>query len=134
MTKGLNSMSENREEVCVEVCLTTENCSLDLGNRIQDWLNDVWMPNNQEWERVWRTGAHLEIVVERQILKYDDDFSRAPEILPKDSLRLLVRLYVNWPSKNWREWLVSRILPDLRTAFSEMTNERPVYIRRSGKA
>src|ERR1700761_8151640 len=95
------------EERCIEVTLRViDDCRPDLQSRLQDWVDCVWMPNNATWERVWKTGTNWSVVAKREILRFDHDFSRAPQASPMSDMRLSVKIYVRWPSRNWKDWFV----------------------------
>ncbi len=80
MPRTQQSTSSNNGSACVEICLTiAENHIPGVAQRMQSWIDDVWIPDNREWVRVWKTGVNLEIS-EAEILKYEDDFLRSPEI------------------------------------------------------
>jgi hypothetical protein len=91
---------------------------------MQSWTDDVWTPRNIEWIRVWRGGTYEET----EILSYRQDFVRSPEILLKDKSTLLITLYVRRPSRQWKDWLVLRLMPDLREEFVEVKHGKVVYI------
>jgi hypothetical protein len=121
----MNDSGSARIEICMRLA---EDYTPDLGRRIQAWIHDIWMPTNLEWERVWKTGANLDIIAKRERLQYGDDFLRSPQISLTDNSKLLVHLCIKLPAKNWRDWFILRFLPDLRTAFPEITDELPDYI------
>jgi hypothetical protein len=90
----------------------------DLGRRIQEWLTKAWAPRNKTWLRVWRTGPGL--TIERlEVLVYEESFSTPPEVISCDRSELRFRLRGRG-AKLWKDWIVMRMLPDLKTEFPEV--------------
>lgn len=115
----------------VEVCMPVEAGHLpNLAERAEAWLKNVWMPKNQYWERVWKTGGDWNTVAENELLAFEDDFLSSPEIRLKDDTQMLIRVFVRSSSKNWRDWLVLKLVPDLRSEFPEIKDGLPNSIRR----
>ena len=103
-------------EVTVSVRSSDE---IALGERVQQWWTDVWLPDRNSWRVVIRTGPQLrEEVVET--LTYTEEFSAAPHVVFCKDSQLRFQLKGRRPSKVWRDWLVLRILPDLREQFPEI--------------
>ncbi|WP_316205596.1 hypothetical protein, partial [Bradyrhizobium sp. SZCCHNS3004] len=110
---GLPSGASNNT-LCIEVfLLTKEGVSENLNLEVQHWIDEVWMPSNPKWERVWKTGQDLSTIAEKQTLRFEDDFVHKPEVRSGEHGRLLLRLFAKQDSRNWRDWLVLKILPDL---------------------
>jgi hypothetical protein len=106
---------------CVEVTIPVRSDDeIGLRERVQQWWTDVWVPNRNSWRRVGRTGPQLrEEVVET--LTYTDQFSAAPHVVFCKDSQLKFRLEGSrHPSSAWKDWLVLRILPDLREQFPEI--------------
>src|SRR4051812_22291433 len=113
MTQTKDSISNGSASTCFEVCMApVENLTPDLGRRIQAWIDEVWIPSNLEF--------NLRDYGEDKTFKYEDDFLRSPEIMLSDESKLLIRLYIKHPSRNWGDWSVLRLLPHLRLAFPEV--------------
>lgn len=83
-----------------------------LCEEIQQWLNDEWAPRNQLWRRVCRNAAREYI----QDLLYSDEFSSTPSVLRSSSKLHLVIEGRNC-AEFWRDWLVARLIPDVRSRF-----------------
>jgi hypothetical protein len=77
------------------------------------------MPHHSVWQWTWRTGPNLATTYE-QVLHYEDDFMKPPEIVSCEGAELRIRLFGKKSSKFWRDWLVSRLLPDLKAEFPEV--------------
>jgi len=105
---------------CVEVTVSVRsNDEIGLGERVQQWWKDVWVPDRGLWQVVSRTGPQLrEVEVETQA--YTEVFSAAPHVVFCKDSQLKFRLEGRRLSRVWRDWLVLRILPDLREQFPEI--------------
>jgi|ADGO01.1.fsa_nt_gi hypothetical protein len=86
-----------------------------LREEVQRWLRDEWAPSNQLWRRVCRDASGEYV---RNLL-YSDEFSAPPCVLADGSL---LRLVVEGRScaRYWREWLVARLIPDVRARFPQV--------------
>jgi hypothetical protein len=106
---------------CIEVScsVNTERCN-DLARNIQHWWDAVWVPANDVWLRIWKTGPDL--AIERpETLRYWEHFLAPPEVISCDQSALRFRLLGNNArDKLWKDWLASRIVPDLKTNFPEV--------------
>src|SRR4051812_13579185 len=98
---------------CVRVVLSiaTQDAA-GLRADLQRWMSK-WGQDKEVWERQWRSGR-----MER--LLYSDDFKAAPTIEISDASELHLRVEGTSSARLWKDWLVSRILPDLKAAFSEI--------------
>jgi hypothetical protein len=102
---------------CVDVGVQIiGNLDEDLAPRVQAWINDVWMPQHTTWSREWQTGSNL-TTTRVQLLHYSDEFSAPPEIAAGPASELKFRLRGKKTAKFWKDWLVTRLMPDLREAF-----------------
>jgi len=102
---------------CVEVGIRVAGgLPTEVATRVQEWLNEVWMPRNETWTREWKSGSKLENST-RQILHYGDEFTAAPAIAVGPDSELQMQLRGQKTAKFWRDWLVSRLVPDLKEAF-----------------
>lgn len=111
----------------VEVGLGLQDCtSPELAETIQTWFNENWMARNKTWTRVWSTGAKYSIK-KTQILHYNDEFRAPPKVEVGEHLELRLRLLGTKHSKFWKDWLVSKIAPDLKFKFGEVGDL--LYIR-----
>ena len=113
--------TRNRDgSFCVEVSLRVVGDDDEaLGARIQQWFLREWLPRHQTWEREWKTGARL-TATSRQSLHYSEAFEGPPEIVSCTGGRLSLRLIGKNSARFWRDWLVSRVLPDLRMQFPQV--------------
>jgi hypothetical protein len=104
---------------CVEIRLAvTDTRQGSLGSTMQDWINESWIHDRSTWRRQWRTGPD-QAVTEEQILHYQDEFRKPPEVA-LDGSELRLRLLGKQSAKYWRDWLVSRLIPDLKAKFPEL--------------
>jgi hypothetical protein len=113
---------------CVEICvglLSTD--TKHLAALMQHWILEEWMPNNSAWTIDWRTGKNLSITREETHF-YKDDFIKPPNIISTEDSKLRLRLYGSKSTTFWRDWLIMKIMPDLRTKFPEI-GEIPEYIK-----
>jgi hypothetical protein len=92
------------------------NLQTDLLPRVQAWIGDVWMPQNATWAREWQTGSNL-TVSRAQELHYDDEFTAPPEVSAGPISELQLRLSGAKTAQFWKDWVVSRLVPDLKAAF-----------------
>lgn len=108
--------------ICVEVTIPVRSDDdTDLGERIQQWWTDVWLPERGTWRVVFRTGQDLRRV-DVEILEYTEEFSAAPHVVFCKDSKLRFRLEGRRSTKVWKDWVILRILPDLREQFSEIQN------------
>jgi hypothetical protein len=111
---------------CIEVGVRVNiDFQVDV-RRIQDWISGIWMPNHTTWTRDWRTGTNF-ATIDEQRLNYNDEFRSPPVIVSGPGSELRLRLAGNRTAKFWKDWLVSRIVPDLRAEFPEIGEV--LYIR-----
>jgi hypothetical protein len=100
---------------CVEIVVSIAGVSPDdLGVEIQDWWTKEWSPENKKWIRIWNRGSKRE---RSELLLFDDEFSSIPQVISCDRSSLRFRLVGKCTPKWWRDWVVWRILPDLRERF-----------------
>ena len=119
MTKAKFPRISNDGTFCVEVVLGIPADHDDnLAVHVQQWINAAWAPTHSTWTRLWRTEAGS--VVIEEILRYEDDFLEPPEILSGEGSELHIRLHVKGSSSWWRDWFVSRLIPDLKERFPEV--------------
>jgi hypothetical protein len=100
----------------VEIALSPES-GVENGGVIQNWWSTEWMQKNERWIRIWNEGHATE---RREVLLFEDDFCGFPQVVSCDGSRLRFRLVGKSSGKWWRDWLVSRIIPDLRIRFPGM--------------
>jgi hypothetical protein len=107
---------------CVEVVLSVSADGLALGREVQEWWTDVWAPSNAAWVRIWETGPGLSL--ERsELLYYQDEFVSPPRVVSRSASEFRFQLLgKDSARKLWKDWLVSRIMPDLKTRFPEIGN------------
>jgi hypothetical protein len=113
MTKAKFPARKKDGSFCVKICVgLTPGGSEDLASQIEKWMREDWMPRNSTWKRLWRTGPSLSIANE-ETLRWEDEFLRPPEVSIIESSKFCFKLFGK-RTKFWRDWLVSRLLPDLR--------------------
>ena len=97
---------------CVDVIVAVEtNDPEDFRRRVQSWAQQ-WANENQTWTRNWIPSGH-------EVLNYADEFQREPYPVSCTPTELTVRLNGQPWAKWWRDWLVLRILADLKSTFAE---------------
>jgi hypothetical protein len=102
---------------CVEVGLEiASNVREDLVPSVQAWIHEAWMPRYTTWSRDWKTGPDL-ATTRVQRFHYDDEFAAPPEVVAGLNSELRLRLRGKKTAKFWRDWLISRLIPDLKVAF-----------------
>lgn len=85
----------------------------NLLSNIKKWLLQ-WSEDNKVWIRNWSNGK-----VEK--LLYEQEFRNAPYPISCTINELKIVLDGQPSSeKIWKDWLVSRIIPELKNAFSEI--------------
>lgn len=126
MTK-VNFPARNEDgSFCVEIWLgLSGNQSDDLPLRVQRWIREDWMPEHATWKREWRTGPNLATTYE-QVLHYQDEFTKPPVVSYRHNAKfpfrvLRLRFSGKQSAKFWKDWLVSRLLPDLRERFPHVS-------------
>ncbi len=99
---------------CIEVSIpiSTNEPEGFLG-RVQDWFTQ-WVEANQIWTRKWEPTGRIEE------LSYLQEFKREPQVISCDSTELKIRLEGQPSAKWWKDWMVTRILADLKAAFAEI--------------
>jgi hypothetical protein len=102
---------------CVEVGLQLlEGTPDDICDLIDQWFSNGWMSENKTWTRTWLTGANFE-TKRNEVLVYSDEFLSAPEVSLGGKSELQIQLLGTKSSKFWKDWLVSKIAPDLKEKF-----------------
>jgi hypothetical protein len=107
---------------CVVVTLAVNTKDESLAESIQQWLTQLWVPSSTTWLRVWKTGPGL--AVERpELLRYSDEFLSPPTVTSSTATEIRIQLRGKDPQRKlWKDWLVSRILPDLKAQFPEVND------------
>jgi hypothetical protein len=90
----------------------------NLAEAIQAWIQDTWMPKNKEWNNKSR--------LEPRLVLYRDTFYSEPKISESSGL-LILNLDTNLSSKEWRDWLVLKIIRDMRERFPIIGE--PLHVR-----
>jgi hypothetical protein len=116
MTKVKFPKRRTNGSFCVEIIVSLSSVNTgDIGSAIQDWWSNEWMPRNKEWVRAWNRGHKTE---RTEVLLYDDEFSGAPQLVRCEGSQLRFRLIGKSSAKKWwKDWLVSRMIPDLKARF-----------------
>jgi|SRR5262245_57668935 len=103
---------------CVEVCVSLMGAvDDDLASHLQDWINNVWMQRNRAWSFM------------KETIHYESEFSRPPQIISCANSQLRFRLFGVKSAKYWKDWLVFRLVPDLKVEFPEIEIGSPRYIK-----
>ncbi len=85
----------------------------DLSIRVADHLR-AWTVTNAVWRREWSDGR-----VEN--LRFEDEFFGAPCPVRIDATGMFaVRLDAKPTAKWWKDWIVLRVVKELREAFPEL--------------
>lgn len=82
---------------------------------VEQWLNDEWLPRNQLWQRVCRNADTEHI----QNLLYSEEFRSPPRVLCGNSELCLI-VEGKSSAEFWRDWLVARLIPDVRSRFPQI--------------
>jgi hypothetical protein len=88
------------------------------------------MPRNLTWKRDWRTGENRE-TIDQQVLNYESEFLGEPKIISAEASELQIRIAGKASAKFWKDWLISKFLPDLKAKFPEVNGQ--LYIRNCGQ-
>jgi hypothetical protein len=99
---------------CVEIALSiTTNEPEILLCKLKEWFVK-WGEANKRWTRVW---SNREI----EELFYEHEFKHLPHLVSCSTTELRILLEGQPDSKKmWKDWLVLRILPELKDAFAEI--------------
>ena len=98
---------------CVEVTLAVHTVEPEeLLRRVQDW-SSRWMEAN----RVWEPQRDAENMGQ---LLYGQEFKTEPIPVSCTRTELKLRLEGQPSAERWRDWLVLRIIPGLKAAFTEI--------------
>jgi hypothetical protein len=98
---------------CVDVVVAIEtNQPEDFSQRVGAWSRN-WVNQNRRWARNWFPSGDTDV------LNYSDEFKREPYLVSCTSTELILRLEGQPAAKWWRDWLVLRILADLKSSFVE---------------
>jgi len=95
------------------------NCGFECAKEIGKWLIDQWLPANQSWRRKWASGPNGSVVIEETIL-FSDSFYQDPEVSYQAPDCLIIVLHGKARSAPWRDWMVSRIVPELQAQFPQL--------------
>jgi hypothetical protein len=100
---------------CVEVTLRVSTKTPEqLANQVQLWL-EQWVQVNREWKTPLAASTG-------ELLSFFDEFTGPPTCFLKDPNSLCLRVEGR-PNMGrwWRDWLILRVLKDLKANFSEVT-------------
>jgi len=98
---------------CVDVVVAIETDEPErFSQRVDDWSRN-WVNDNRTWTRNWFPNGQTEV------LQYSDEFNREPYSVSCTPTELTLRLEGQPAAKWWRDWLVLRILADLKSTFVE---------------
>jgi hypothetical protein len=127
MTSRKFPMTRADGTFCVDIGFSIVGGDIgDLAARIQTWLISAWMPNNLSWTRDWRSGPDLSSS-KPEVLRYEDTFLSPPSVTVGENAELQLRLIGRQQKSLWKDWLVSKILPDMKDRFPEIGDR--LYIR-----
>ena len=98
---------------CVEVTLVVQAAEPEaLLRGVQAWSSG-WAETNQVWNWKWDTGGEEELL-------YGREFKREPKPVSCTSTELKIQLEGQPSAERWKDWLVFRIIPELKAAFAEV--------------
>src|SRR5437667_12792537 len=98
---------------CIEVSIPVSTDDPEgLQRRVQSWSTQ-WVKANRTWKRNWLSRD--------EELHYDAEFKSEPKTVSCSTDELKIRLEGQPSATWWKDWMVSRILQDLKAAFSEVT-------------
>ena len=98
---------------CVEVTLAVQTAEPEgLLHRVRAWASR-WIEVNRVWEWKWDTGGAEE-------LHYEREFGSGPEPVSCTTTELRMRLEGLPTAGRWKDWIVWRIVPELKAAFPEV--------------
>jgi hypothetical protein len=99
---------------CIELPFAiVTNDPVVLISRINAWIEE-WVRTNRFWENNLAHG-------EGGVLDFYDEFARPPYCVTADSGSLFLRVEGCAGAKKWwKDWIASRLMPDLRVAFKEV--------------
>jgi len=96
---------------CVDVIVAVEtNEPENFSRRVESWARH-WAGENQTWTHGNPSG--------HEVLNYVDEFQREPYPVSCTPTELTLRVEGQPSAKWWRDWLVLRILADLKSTFVE---------------
>jgi hypothetical protein len=83
-----------------------------LATRINAWIEE-WVQANRYWKTVFAE--------ESGVFDFYDEFARPPYCVMGDSRSLFLRVEGGPRAKKWwKDWIASRLMPDLKAAFKEV--------------
>jgi hypothetical protein len=92
----------------------SSNGDKSIGSSIQDWWSKEWTPANKQWVQICNKGYKSEFT---RVWQYDDEFSKPPQLVSSTRAKLRFRLLGKSSAKWWKDWMVLRIIPDLKARF-----------------
>lgn len=99
---------------CIEARVRVSTNELDvLASEVTNWL-DRWVRENQYWKRSLVKKGKV-------VLDYFDDYAGLPSLLTCPPDFLILRLAGRPGARWWKDWLILRLLKELRNAFEEIT-------------
>jgi len=104
----------------VVVTLAVEGSSDTLVIELASWLRSDWMTRSQVWNWSGKTGPDLSVKADLT-LRYTDEFLGSPEAFTTEGGSIGVRLTGKPSSKFWRDWIASKLLPDIKRKFPMIT-------------
>jgi hypothetical protein len=106
---------------CVEVTVVIESDDpSSLGEAIQRWILNDWAPQHEIWTRSWSNGT-------QERLHYGQEFSAPPHIVKCEGSEMRFRLQGKNSAKLWKDWLVSRLIPDIKQQFPEIGQFQSIH-------
>jgi len=107
---------------CVEIGVATEVEYRGKEEAINAWFRNSWCPSNTIWQREWTPGRNAG-PIRLQRLSYGALFSEPPRVNYALQGMLCISLVGKLRGSLWKDWLVSKILPDLRKSFPGVSDE-----------
>jgi hypothetical protein len=99
---------------CVDIRISiSAGDAVLLSKQVRKWILKEWLPANKTWTRHWRPGGD-------EVLHYEDEFNGPPEVSAGHGTEICVTLHGRKSARLWRDWFVSRMLPDLKARFSQI--------------
>ena len=98
---------------CIEITIAVETNEPEaLSERVESWATR-WVNENQIWTRNWSPNNR------KETLHYSQEFKREPYPISCTPTELKVQLEGQPSAKRWKDWMVLRILTDMKSTFPE---------------
>jgi hypothetical protein len=84
-----------------------------VASRLATWLS-AWAEQNATWERRWESGGRIE----REVLRFTDDFSAPPTFQVCDDGTIAILFRVRSTAMLWKDWS-GKVYDDLRKEYGD---------------